>query len=56
MQTALDRFGRVDAVAGPTADDIAAHIAEVAATEPFTIPGSIYDEVFEVGERLGVTG
>jgi NAD(P)-dependent dehydrogenase (short-subunit alcohol dehydrogenase family) len=39
----------------PTADDIAAHFAEVAATEPFTVPGSIYEEVFEVGERLGIT-
>jgi NAD(P)-dependent dehydrogenase (short-subunit alcohol dehydrogenase family) len=39
----------------PTADDIATHFAEVAATEPFTVPGSIYDEVFEVGERLGIT-
>jgi NAD(P)-dependent dehydrogenase (short-subunit alcohol dehydrogenase family) len=38
----------------PTADDIAAHLAEVAATEPFTVPGSIYDEVFEAGERLGI--
>ncbi|TVY03499.1 SDR family NAD(P)-dependent oxidoreductase [Mycolicibacterium porcinum] len=37
----------------PSADDIAARLAEVAATEPFTIPGSIYDEVFEVTERLG---
>jgi NAD(P)-dependent dehydrogenase (short-subunit alcohol dehydrogenase family) len=40
----------------PTADDVAAHLAEVTATEPFTVPGSIYDEVFEVGERLGITG
>jgi NAD(P)-dependent dehydrogenase (short-subunit alcohol dehydrogenase family) len=39
----------------PTADDIADHFAEVAATEQFTVPGSIYDEVFEVGERLGLT-
>ena len=39
----------------PTADDIAAHLSEVTATEPFTIPGAIYDEVFEVTERLGVT-
>lgn len=39
----------------PTADDIAGHLSEVSATELFTIPGSIYDEVFEVTERLGVT-
>jgi hypothetical protein len=40
----------------PTADDIAAHLAEIAATEPYTVPGSIYEEVFAVTERLGVTG
>jgi hypothetical protein len=38
----------------PTADDIAAHLTEVS-TEPFTVPGSIYDEVFEAGRRLGIT-
>ena len=40
----------------PTAEDVAAHLAEVAATEPFTVPGSIYDEVFAVTHCLGVTG
>ena len=40
----------------PTADDIAAHLAQIAATEPFTVPGSIYEEVFSVTARLGVTG
>ncbi|RAV10362.1 short-chain dehydrogenase [Mycolicibacterium sp. GF69] len=39
--------------AEPTADDIAEHLTDVAATEPFTIPGSIYDEVFAVTQRLG---
>jgi NAD(P)-dependent dehydrogenase (short-subunit alcohol dehydrogenase family) len=38
----------------PTADDIAAHITEIAATQPFTVPGSIYEEVFAVTERLGI--
>jgi NAD(P)-dependent dehydrogenase (short-subunit alcohol dehydrogenase family) len=38
----------------PTADDVAAHLSEVSATEPFTVPGSIFDEVFAVCERLGV--
>jgi NAD(P)-dependent dehydrogenase (short-subunit alcohol dehydrogenase family) len=38
----------------PTADDIAEHLAQVTASEPFTIPESIYDEVFAVTERLGV--
>lgn len=40
----------------PTAEDIAEHLTDVAATEPFTIPGSIYDEVFAVTRHLGVTG
>jgi NAD(P)-dependent dehydrogenase (short-subunit alcohol dehydrogenase family) len=38
----------------PTADDVAAHLAEVSATEPFTVPGSIFEEVFAVCDRLGV--
>ena len=38
----------------PTADDVAAHRAEIAATEPFTVPGSIYEEVFAVTARLGI--
>jgi hypothetical protein len=36
----------------PTADDVAAHIAEISATEVFTIPETNYEEVFEVTERL----
>jgi NAD(P)-dependent dehydrogenase (short-subunit alcohol dehydrogenase family) len=44
-----------DPGSNPTADDIAAHLSEVSATEPFTVPGSIFDEVFAVCERLGVT-
>jgi len=38
----------------PIADDVAAHLSEVSATEPFTVPGSIFEEVFAVCERLGV--
>src|SRR6185312_7374147 len=38
----------------PTADDVATHIAEISATEPFTVPESIYEEVFAVYERLGI--
>ena len=38
----------------PTADDIAAHVAEISATQPFTVPGSIYEEVFSVTEQLGL--
>jgi len=39
----------------PTADDIAAHLNDVSATEPFTVPTSIFDEVFGICERLGIT-
>jgi NAD(P)-dependent dehydrogenase (short-subunit alcohol dehydrogenase family) len=38
-----------------TADDIAAHLTDLSATEPFTVPMSIFDEVFSVCERLGIT-
>ncbi|BBX11646.1 short-chain dehydrogenase [Mycobacterium novum] len=38
----------------PTADDIAANLARVAATDPFTVPGSIFEEVFGVCDRLGI--
>jgi NAD(P)-dependent dehydrogenase (short-subunit alcohol dehydrogenase family) len=38
----------------PTADDVAAHLSEVSATEPFTVPGSIFEEVFAVCEKLGI--
>ena len=38
----------------PTADDIAAHLDEMSATEPFTVPGSIYEEVFGMYDRLGL--
>jgi hypothetical protein len=39
----------------PTADDVAAHLATVAATEPFTVPMSIFDEVLGICERLDIT-
>jgi NAD(P)-dependent dehydrogenase (short-subunit alcohol dehydrogenase family) len=39
----------------PTADDVAAHLTNVSATEPFTVPMSIFDEVLGVCERLGIT-
>ena len=44
-----------DADSNPTADDLAAHLAEVSATEPFTVPSSIFEEVFAVCAQLGVT-
>jgi NAD(P)-dependent dehydrogenase (short-subunit alcohol dehydrogenase family) len=40
----------------PTADDVAAHLAEVSASEPFTIPASIFDEVLGICGRLGIAG
>jgi NAD(P)-dependent dehydrogenase (short-subunit alcohol dehydrogenase family) len=39
----------------PTADVIAAHLAEVSATEPFIVPSSIVDEVVEICARRGIT-
>lgn len=36
------------------ADAVAAHLAEITATQPFTVPTSIYDEVAGVGTRLGL--
>jgi NAD(P)-dependent dehydrogenase (short-subunit alcohol dehydrogenase family) len=39
----------------PTADDIAAHLTNVSATEPFTVPMSIFDEVLGVCDRLSIT-
>jgi len=38
----------------PDADAIDAHWHEVASTETFTVPGSIFDEVGQVCERLGI--
>jgi hypothetical protein len=39
---------------GPTAEDIAGHLEPVAAADPYTIPGSIFDEVAQVCDRLGI--
>ena len=39
----------------PTAEDIAAHLAGVSATEPFTVPMSIVDEVLGICKRLGIS-
>lgn len=38
----------------PTAEDIAANLPQAAATDPFTVPGSIFEEVFGVCDRLGI--
>jgi NAD(P)-dependent dehydrogenase (short-subunit alcohol dehydrogenase family) len=39
----------------PTADDIVAHLTEISATDPHSVPGSIFEEVFGICERLGIT-
>ena len=38
----------------PTAESIEEHLVEVAATEPFSVPGSIFDEVQQICTRLGI--
>jgi NAD(P)-dependent dehydrogenase (short-subunit alcohol dehydrogenase family) len=38
----------------PTADDVASHVDEISATEPFTVPSSIIDEVADICDRLGI--
>lgn len=38
----------------PSAESIETHLAEVAATEPFTVPGSIIDEVAQICSRIGI--
>jgi NAD(P)-dependent dehydrogenase (short-subunit alcohol dehydrogenase family) len=38
----------------PTAEDLRAHLDDVSATEPFTVPASIVDEVLEICGRLGI--
>jgi NAD(P)-dependent dehydrogenase (short-subunit alcohol dehydrogenase family) len=42
-----------DAGTYPTADDIAGHLDAISATEPFTVPDSIYDEVAGLLARRG---
>lgn len=38
----------------PTAEDVAANLAAIVATEPYTVPTSIFDEVARVCARLGI--
>ncbi|MDR3664896.1 MAG: SDR family NAD(P)-dependent oxidoreductase [Mycobacterium sp.] len=38
----------------PTAEDVVAHLDEIIATQPFSVPASIFEEVFGVCDRLGV--
>ena len=46
--------GWVSKSEGPSAEDIAEHLAEITATDPYLVPTSIVDEVFAVCERLGI--
>jgi hypothetical protein len=40
----------------PTVEDMEAHLETVCATDPYTVPGSIFDEVGEICLRVGITG
>lgn len=46
--------GRAAASTWPTAEDVEAHLAELSATEPFSVPAPIVDEVLGVCSRIGV--
>lgn len=43
-----------DAASAPTADDIATHLGEISATDPYIVPLSIFDEVADTCSRLGI--
>ena len=43
-----------DPVSQPSAEDIATNLEQVAGVEPYTIPDSIFDEVFQIAARLGL--
>lgn len=51
----LGRGWAADRGSTPTAEDVETHLPELVAPEPFAIPMSIFDEVGEVCERLGIT-
>jgi hypothetical protein len=38
----------------PTAEELAEHLEQVVATDSYTVPGSIFDEVFGLFDRLGL--
>jgi len=39
----------------PTVDDIAAHLAEIARTDSYSVPGSLFDEIAETCAWRGIT-
>ena len=43
-----------DASGALTADDIATHLGEISANDPYIVPVSIFDEVADVCSRLGI--
>ena len=51
----LGRGWAADRDGEPNTDDIHAHLAEISATDPYTVPDSIVDEVLEICERLGIS-
>jgi hypothetical protein len=50
----VQAHGWVSHGGAPSADDIAAHWAEVTAQEPYSIPQSIFDEVAETCPIVGI--
>jgi hypothetical protein len=38
----------------PTAEDVAEHLASITATEPFTVPMSVADEIVTMLSRLEI--
>lgn len=44
-----------DAAITASADDISDHLSEVSSTETFSIPGTVYEELFAVTDRLAVS-
>jgi NAD(P)-dependent dehydrogenase (short-subunit alcohol dehydrogenase family) len=46
--------GWIASGSAPTAEDIEANLVAVSATDPFTVPSSIFDEVDETCRRLGI--
>ena len=51
----LGRGWMAERGSGPSAEDIAAHLDEISATEPFAVPASIFEEVAEICARIGIT-
>jgi NAD(P)-dependent dehydrogenase (short-subunit alcohol dehydrogenase family) len=44
-----------DRAASPSAEDFAEHFAEISATDPYVVPGSIFEEIGQLVERQGLT-